>query len=171
MKSSQLSVLLLALVIALISAVEAGRRRPSGPSQTVRFGQKHSGKSTWFNGHDLKAVACYGDLLGNSNVNAADGWHIAAVHMAHYKGGEKTACFECAKISHTNPKTHKTTSVIVRIIDDCAACAPNQIDLTASAFKTLAPLSQGVVQTTYEFVRCPSRGNLKWPKSPRPLSH
>ncbi|KAI7816982.1 RlpA-like double-psi beta-barrel-protein domain-containing protein-containing protein [Gamsiella multidivaricata] len=112
-----------------------------------------------------KQVACYGDLLGNSHVNAGDSWHIAAVHMAHYKGGEKTACFECAKI------TSGRRSVIVRIIDDCAGCAPNQIDLTASAFKILAPLSQGVVKTTYQFVRCPSRGNLKWPKSPKIRTH
>jgi len=156
MKYSQLSVLIMAMIIALVSIVEAKA------TQRVRFNKKLVGKSTWFNGHDLKAVACYGDLLGNSNVNAGDGWHIGAVHMAHYIGGENTACFECAKI--TNGKR----TVIVRIIDDCAGCAPNQIDLTASAFKILAPLGQGVVKTRYEFIRCPGSGSLKWPKSPVP---
>lgn len=97
--------------------------------------------------------------MGNSHVNAGDGWHIGAVHMASYVKGEKGVCFECAKISANG------RSVIVRIIDDCAGCKPNQIDLTASAFKVLAPLSQGVVKTTYQFIRCPS-SNLKWPKSP-----
>jgi expansin (peptidoglycan-binding protein) len=99
--------------------------------------------------------------MGNSHVNAGDSWMIGAVHMKHYKGGDRTACFECAKI------TAGKRSIVVRIIDDCANCAPDQIDLTASAFKKLAPLRQGVVKTTYEFVRCPSRGNLKWPKSPK----
>ncbi|KAI1314526.1 hypothetical protein EDD11_002042 [Mortierella claussenii] len=156
----------MAMIVALVSVsvVEAGKKQ-HGPTQTVRFNKKMSGKSTWFNGHDLKATACYGDLMGNSHVNAGDSWHIAAVHMASYKNGENAACFECAKI------TANRRSVIVRIIDDCAACAPNQIDLTASAFKLLAPLSQGVVKTTYEFVRCPQRGNLKWPKSPSPRKH
>ncbi|KAF8936746.1 RlpA-like double-psi beta-barrel-protein domain-containing protein-containing protein [Dissophora ornata] len=160
MKFAQLSVLLMAMVIALIAVVEAKA------TQLVKFNKKVVGKSTWFNGHDLKAVACYGDLENNSHVNAGDGWHIGAVHMAFYKGGEKSACFECVKI------TSGRRSVVVRIIDDCAGCAPNQIDLTASAFKTLAPLSQGVVHTTYQFVRCPSKGSsLKWPKSPAPRSH
>jgi len=158
MKFAQLSVLIMAMVIAVLSIVEA---KKSKATQVVKFGKKTSGKSTWFEGHDLKAVACYGDLEGNSNVNAGDSWHIGAVHMNYYKGGEKAACFECAKI------TSGRRSVVVRIIDDCAGCAPNQIDLTASAFKELAPLSQGVVHTVYEWVRCPSNGNLKWPKSPK----
>ncbi|KAK3844941.1 MAG: hypothetical protein J3R72DRAFT_521660 [Linnemannia gamsii] len=126
MKFAQLAILLVALVIALTSVVEASKKK--SPTQTVRFGKKLSGKSTWFNGHDLKAVACYGDLLGKR-------------------------------------------SIVVRIIDDCAGCAPNQVDLTATAFKKLAPLNQGVVKTTYEFVRCPSKGNLKWPKSPKVKTH
>ncbi|KAF9439081.1 hypothetical protein BGZ76_000043 [Entomortierella beljakovae] len=156
MKYSQLSVLIMAMVIAFIAIVDAKKK----PTQKVRFYKKAVGKSTWFNGHDLKGAACYGDLLGNSRVNAGDSWHIGAVHMASYIGGEKAACFECAKV------TAGKRSVIVRIIDDCAGCAPNQIDLTASAFKVLAPLSKGVVKTRYEFIRCPYSGKLKWPKSP-----
>ncbi|KAG0308654.1 hypothetical protein BGZ98_007317 [Dissophora globulifera] len=151
----------MAMAIAVLAVVEASTKA----TQAVKFTKKVKGLSTWFDGHDLKGAACYGDLKGNSHVNAADGWHIGAVHMKYYKGGEKAACFECAKI------TSGKRSVIVRIIDDCAGCKPNQIDLTASAFKVLAPLSQGVVHTTYEFIRCPSKGNLKWPSSPKPLSH
>ncbi|GJJ76710.1 hypothetical protein EMPS_09069 [Entomortierella parvispora] len=166
MHFTQLSAMVMAIVIALVSVVSASDYKGHhGATNTVRFGKKMNGVSTWFNGHDLKAVACYGDLMGNSHVNAGDGWHIGAVPMRFYKGGEKTACFECAKISNGR------RSVIIRIIDDCAGCAPNQIDLTASAFKSLAPLSQGVVHTKYEFVRCPMKGNLKWPKSPKAKSH
>ncbi|KAG0227676.1 RlpA-like double-psi beta-barrel-protein domain-containing protein-containing protein [Mortierella sp. GBAus27b] len=151
MKFAQLSILLLALVFMLVAEASS--------MQAVRFNKELTGKSTWFNGHDLKSVACYGDLEGNSHVNAQDDWHIGAVHVKSYHGGEKSVCFECAKI------TYKRRSVVVRVIDDCAACAPNQIDLTASAFKYLAPLSQGVIKTTYKFVRCPTSG-IKWPKSP-----
>ncbi|KAG0307336.1 hypothetical protein BGZ98_000511 [Dissophora globulifera] len=155
MHLAQLSVLIFGAVIALMAtAVEAG--------QSIKFGQTKSGKSTWFNGRDLKGAACYGDLQ-NKNVNAQDSWHIAAVHMASYSGNEKSACFECVKI------TANKRSVIARIIDDCAGCSASQIDLTASAFKILAPLSQGVVKTQYQFVRCPTSG-IKWPSSPAPKS-
>ncbi|KAG0091581.1 hypothetical protein BGZ93_011321 [Podila epicladia] len=161
MKIAQFALLIFAIVLAIASTVEAGKKKkPSRkPTQVVRWNKKMSGVSTWFNGHDLKATACYGNLMGNSHVNAADGWHIGAVHMASYVKSYRGACFECAKISVGKK------SIIVRIIDDCAGCKPNQIDLTASAFKALAPLSKGVIKTTYEFVRCPS-SNLKWPKSP-----
>ncbi|KAF9357286.1 hypothetical protein BGX26_003985 [Mortierella sp. AD094] len=166
MKFAQLSVLIMAMVIAFVSLTEA-----SEPKQNVRFGKKVFGHSTWFNGHDLKAVACYGDLENNSNVNAGDGWHIGAVHMDFYKS-EKSVCFECVKITALKKSSKQPTrSVVVRIIDDCAGCHPTQIDLTASAFKQLANLNDGVVYTQYEFVRCPTRGNLKWPKSPAPLNH
>ncbi|KAK3819785.1 MAG: RlpA-like double-psi beta-barrel-protein domain-containing protein-containing protein [Benniella sp.] len=129
--------------------------------ESVKRGKIRSGKSTWFEGHHLKDSACYG-ILKNKRVDAKDHWHIGAVHMKSYTKGVRGACFECVKI------TANRRSVIVRIIDDCATCAPNQIDLTSSAFKILAPLKQGIVKIKYEFIRCPSRGSLKWPSSPAP---
>ncbi|KAF9584181.1 hypothetical protein BGW38_007319 [Lunasporangiospora selenospora] len=172
MKFNQLAILIFAIFVALLAVVDAGSKKkkskskpkskPKGPTQVVKFRKSMGGKSTWFNGKDLKGAACYGNLMGNSNVNAADNWHIGAVHMASYKGNFKAACFECARI------TYNRRSIIVRLIDDCAGCAPNQIDLTASAFKALAPLSKGVINTKYEFIPCPSRGKLAWPKSPAP---
>ncbi|KAF9185840.1 hypothetical protein BGZ51_007635 [Haplosporangium sp. Z 767] len=172
MKFSKLCTLLLVLVVALLAVVEAGSKKSKPkpkpkfkPTQTVKYGRKLTGKSTWFNGHHLKGAACYGNLMGNSHVNAKDSWHIGAVNTRHYKGGDRAVCFECAKV------TYNRRSIIVRIIDACSSCTANHIDLTASAFKTLAPLSKGVIKTTYEFVRCPQRGNLKWPKSPAPRKH
>lgn len=105
--------------------------------------------------------ACYG-ILKNKRVDAKDNWHIAAVRMKTITRGINAACFECAKVSANG------RSVIVRIIDDCATCTPDHIDLTSSAFKILAPLKQGIVKIKYEFVKCPTRGNLKWPSSPAP---
>ncbi|KAF9171121.1 hypothetical protein BGX21_006892 [Mortierella sp. AD011] len=153
MHFSRFSILVIVAVLAILTAtVEA--------SQKVKIGKKQSGKSTWFNGHDLKGAACYGDLE-DKNVNAKDNWRIGAVHMKSFSGGEKSACFQCAKI------TANKHSVVVRIIDDCAGCASNQIDLTSSAFKILAPLSKGVVKTTFQWVKCPSGGKF-WPSSPKP---
>ncbi|KAF8954389.1 hypothetical protein BGZ46_002937, partial [Entomortierella lignicola] len=108
-------------------------------------------------------ASCYSNLL-SQNKDAKDSWHIAAVHMSSYTGGLKAACFECAMI------TANRRSVVVRIIDECAGCAPNQIDLTKSAFTILAPLVQGVVNTTYQFIKCPSGGSF-WPSSPSPKSN
>ncbi|KAG0005704.1 hypothetical protein BGZ80_005250 [Entomortierella chlamydospora] len=153
MRFSHLSILVIVAILAILTATaEAG--------QQVKIGKKQGGKSTWFNGHDLKGAACYGDLQ-NKNVNAKDNWHIGAVHMKSYSKGEKNVCFQCAKI------TANKRSVVVRIIDDCAGCSSTQIDLTASAFKVLAPLSKGVVKTTYQWVKCPSGGKF-WPSSPKP---
>ncbi|KAF9113194.1 hypothetical protein BGX27_002035 [Mortierella sp. AM989] len=72
------------------------------------------------------------DLKANKNVDAHGSWHIAAIHIARYSGNERAACFERAKI------TVNRRSAIARIIDDCASCSPNYIDLK-SAFKILTP--------------------------------
>ncbi|KAI1319062.1 hypothetical protein EDD11_004951 [Mortierella claussenii] len=134
----------------MTSTAEAG--------QSVRRGKAVKGKSTWFNGHDLKGAACYGNLL-NKNVNAQDSWHIAAVRFSSFSGGQNAVCFECVKIKAGSK------SIVARIIDDCTGCSANQIDLTASAFKSLAPLGKGVVNMSYEFIRCPSSGS-NWPNTP-----
>lgn len=153
MYSSSSLLVVLFTVLALFSVTVESR-------QSVKFGKSFNGKNTWFAGKDAQSVACYGDLENNSNVNAQDSWHIAAVNMDSYSGGEKSACFECAKI------TYKKRSVIVRIVDDCQGCASNQMDLSKSAFDSLAPLSVGEINTKIQWVKCPSKG-IKWPTSPK----
>ncbi|KAG0032622.1 hypothetical protein BGZ81_010435 [Podila clonocystis] len=133
-------------------------------ASSIKYGKKISGTSTWFDGSDLHGAACYGKLL-NKDVNAQDGWHIAAVNPSGYKGKEKGVCFECARV------TYNSRSIVVRIIDTCRSCKSTQLDLTSSAFKTLAPLKVGRIKMTYEFIRCPTKGSsFKWPSSPRPKS-
>ncbi|KAG0055301.1 hypothetical protein BGZ83_009059 [Gryganskiella cystojenkinii] len=154
MFSSQSSILVALFTILAFFSITVESK------QSVKFGKTFSGKNTWFAGKDARSVACYGDLEGNSNVNVNDAWHIGAVNLNSYSGGEKAACFECAKI------TYKRRSVIVRIIDDCQGCASNQIDLSKSAFSSLASLSVGVINSQVQWVKCPSKG-IKWPSSPK----
>ncbi|KAF9430091.1 hypothetical protein BGZ94_008381 [Podila epigama] len=165
MKFARIALLMFILVVAIASTVDAGKKKKKTTkkgSLVVRWNKKQSGISTWFTGSHLKGAACYGNLMGNSHVNAKDNWHIGAVNINTFAKGYKGVCFECAKVSYGK------RSVVVRIIDGCSSCKPNHIDLTASAFKTLAPLSKGVIKMTYEFVRCPSGGSLaKWPQSPK----
>ncbi|KAF9334538.1 hypothetical protein BG006_002003 [Podila minutissima] len=137
MRLIHFSALILATVLAfLLSSAQA--------ASSIRYGKKISGTSTWFDGSDLHGAACYGKLL-NKDVDAQDGWHIAAVNPSGYKGAEKEVCFECAKV------TYNSRSII--------------LDLTFSAFKTLAPLKVGRIKMTYEFIRCPIKGaSFKWPR-------
>ncbi|KAG0340492.1 hypothetical protein BG004_006387 [Podila humilis] len=156
MKFIHIVTLVLTTSLVLLMSVQA--------QSSIKYGRKISGTSTWFDGSDLHGSACYGKLL-NKDVDARDGWHIAAVNPKGYKNQERGVCFECAKV------TYNKKSIIVRIIDTCRSCKSTQLDLTASAFKYLAPLKVGVIKMTYEFVRCPTKGSaMKWPSSPKPKS-
>ncbi|KAG0345933.1 hypothetical protein BG005_001026, partial [Podila minutissima] len=65
--------------------------------------------------------------------------------------------------------TYNGHSIIVHIIDTCCSFKSIQLDLTSSAFKTLAPLKVGRIKTTYEFICCLTKGaSFKWPSLPRP---
>ncbi|KAF9918598.1 hypothetical protein BX616_007472 [Lobosporangium transversale] len=154
MQFAQFTISTLALVFTLfVSTVQAAK-------YPVRSGVKQSGIATWFDGGHLTGAACYGVLL-DQDVNARDSWHIAAIKMSAYDGGLRKACFQCVKV--TSKKTKR--SIIARVIDDCSSCKSKHVDLTTTAFKALAhPLKDGVVDISYEFVRCPSSG--KWPKNP-----
>ncbi|KAJ8660209.1 hypothetical protein O0I10_004069 [Lichtheimia ornata] len=106
---------------------------------------------TWYTGQDLKNAACYGrDGLDPFHAKNTD--MIGAMAM---KGLEQ--CYQCVKITN---KKDKHLSVIVRIVDKCAACElKTHIDLTAGAFKMIAPkgdLDLGVVDITWEpLKKCP----------------
>jgi len=64
-------------------------------------------------------------------------------------------CGRCVKITNSDGK-----SVVVRIVDKCPGCAKGHFDLSRDAFKALDDLSKGVLQITYEFVACPTEGNI-----------
>ena len=54
------------------------------------------------------------------------------------------------------------TSVVVRIIDRCPECAQNHLDMSEDSFKKLGKLELGTINIKYDFVPCPTTGNIKY---------
>lgn len=103
---------------------------------------------TFYEDDQLNNAACYGrDGIPNYNAKPSD--RIGAMI-------NNGMCYKCVKI--TNPKNKK--SVIVKIIDKCAGCKKNQIDLTRSAFASIANTDDGIVKVTWKGVACPSKGRF-----------
>ncbi|KAI7879165.1 hypothetical protein K492DRAFT_131702, partial [Lichtheimia hyalospora FSU 10163] len=104
-----------------------------------------------YTGEDLKNAACYGrDGLDPFHAKNTD--MIGAMAMKDLE-----ECYKCVQISN---KKNKHLSVIVRIVDKCAACdMETHIDLTPAAFKYVAPkgdLDLGVVDIVYKpLKKCP----------------
>ncbi|PKI83885.1 hypothetical protein MVES1_002104 [Malassezia vespertilionis] len=97
----------------------------SGPSDNEKL-IDHNIKITWYASEDLKAPACSNGKWDPSNSN-----HIGAV-MKGWDGGPQCGQF----VRLCNDKT--SVCVKVRIVDECAGCSKNHVDLTKSAFKKLA---------------------------------
>lgn len=92
-------------------------------------------KITWYASQDLKNPAC-----GNGSWDPKNSNHIGAV-MKGWEHGPSCGDF----IRLCNPKISRC--VRVRIVDECAGCKSNHVDLTKSAFKRLATtgtLDEGV---------------------------
>lgn len=83
-------------------------------------------KITWYASNDLKQPACCETGWDPENHH-----HIGAV-MKGWKNGPSCGDF----VRLCNEKTNKCTKV--RIVDECAGCKENHVDLTKSAFKRLA---------------------------------
>ncbi|CAO1625189.1 unnamed protein product [Parajaminaea phylloscopi] len=91
---------------------------------------------TWYGAHDLLAPSC-----GDGSWNPNDNSYIGAV--GQWPG--KPKCGEYVNICN---EKGKTKCITVRIVDSCAACRDNHIDLTKGAFSELAGsggLDEGVV--------------------------
>ncbi|PWN24458.1 hypothetical protein BDZ90DRAFT_210628, partial [Jaminaea rosea] len=95
-------------------------------------------KVTYYEKHDLLAPSC-----GTGSWNPGNDALIGAV--GHWAGGPE--CGEFMNIC--NPKHPDGQKCLtVRVIDQCAGCAANHIDLTKTGFKALSPsggLDEGVV--------------------------
>ncbi|GBB91348.1 hypothetical protein RclHR1_01860002 [Rhizophagus clarus] len=103
---------------------------------------------TFYEDDQLNNAACYGrDGLPNYNAKPSD--RIGAIL-------NDGMCYQCVKI--TNPENSK--SVVVKIIDKCAGCKKNQIDLTKSSFASIANPDDGIVKVTWKGVSCPSSGRF-----------
>lgn len=92
---------------------------------------------TWYASHDLLNPQCSDGKWNPNNNN-----HIGAV-MYGWKNGPK--CGEFVQLCNESHSRHKC--VKVRIVDKCAACKQNHIDVTKASFRQLSntgSLDEGV---------------------------
>ncbi|SPO24808.1 uncharacterized protein UTRI_01798_B [Ustilago trichophora] len=85
---------------------------------------------TWYASHDLLNPQCGN---GGGSWQPVNSCHIGAV-VKHWDDGPQ--CGEFVKLCNKQADNH---CVVVRVIDKCAGCAKDHVDLTKSAFKKLSP--------------------------------
>lgn len=85
---------------------------------------------TWYASHDLKNPQCGN---GGGSWQPENSSHIGAVVKGWTDGPQ---CGEFVKLCNKDANNH---CVQVRVIDKCAGCGENHVDLTKSAFKKLSP--------------------------------
>ncbi|CAG8488967.1 5460_t:CDS:2 [Cetraspora pellucida] len=118
---------------------------------TVKNESESNVKSTFYEADQLDNAACYG-RNGLKPYNAKSTDLIAALPMSTLD-----MCYQCLEVRNNDSKK----SIIVKIIDKCAGCAPGCIDLTPGAFAQLGQLKQGVLNIAWRAVKCPASG--QWP--------
>jgi len=69
---------------------------------------------------------------------------IVAISSAIYDGGAH--CFDLVEISSGGK------SVQAQVVDECPSCNANDLDLSPATFEKFAPLAQGEIDITWEFV-------------------
>ncbi|KAK2019986.1 barwin-like endoglucanase, partial [Colletotrichum eremochloae] len=65
-------------------------------------------------------------------------------------------CGACVKV--TGPKGN---SLVAMIVDECPECIESHLDLFQDAFAQLGSLSDGIISTSYEFVKCDITSPIK----------
>ncbi|KDN49931.1 hypothetical protein K437DRAFT_222057 [Tilletiaria anomala UBC 951] len=79
---------------------------------------------------------------------ACGGWHksselVAAVSRQQWHGGE--FCNQMLHVCHHGKCTD------VQVVDECPSCDYGSLDLSPTAFKQLAPMSEGVIDINWTF--------------------
>ncbi|KAM0167422.1 hypothetical protein ACHAQE_000313 [Botrytis cinerea] len=122
----------LATATALLSVAQGavmGKRSLSG--QATTYGGNTQGGACSFSTYTLPSNL-FGTALSDSN------WATAS------------NCGRC--VSVTGPSGNSITAMIT---DECPGCGTNHLDLYPTAFTSLAPLSKGIIDVTWDYVDCP----------------
>ncbi|KAF9382735.1 hypothetical protein CPB97_006986 [Podila verticillata] len=121
---------LLAVAVALVSAAPINH----DPIISTAASGSFSGRGTWFT-----------DSVGSCGTSFTTNDLIVAMN-APQQGSGNAQCGKTVRIQY------KGKSVTAKVVDTCPECASGSLDLSQAAFKTLAPLSQGVIDITWSFV-------------------
>ncbi|ETS62848.1 hypothetical protein PaG_02605 [Moesziomyces aphidis] len=100
-----------------------------GPAQTDEMWSRNV-QITWYASNDLKNPQCGN---GGGSWQPENSCHIGAVVKGWNDGPQ---CGEFVKLCNKEADNHCVT---VRVIDKCAGCGEDHVDLTKSAFKKLSP--------------------------------
>ncbi|KAF7960569.1 hypothetical protein EAE96_000248 [Botrytis aclada] len=115
--------------LSIAQGAVLGRRALSG--QATTYGGNTQGGACSFSTYTLPSNI-FGAALSDSN------WATAS------------ECGRC--VSVTGPSGNSITAMIT---DECPGCGTNHLDLYPTAFTSLAPLSKGIIDTTWNYVDCP----------------
>jgi len=141
---------LLACSASDVTAPGTGSSESAPPPTTVitteKFGTPHSGDGTYYTFADGSGACLY---------DKTSDFHIAALNAPDWAGS--AWCGACADV--TGPSG---AQVRVRIVDECADCAPGQLDFHPDAFAVLAPKEQGRIAITWSFVACDAQGPVSY---------
>ncbi|TGO44483.1 hypothetical protein BOTNAR_0813g00010 [Botryotinia narcissicola] len=115
--------------LSIAQGAVMGKRALSG--QATTYGGNTQGGACTFSTYTLPSNI-FGTALSDSN------WATAS------------ECGRC--VSVTDPSSNSITAMIT---DECPGCGPNHLDLYPTAFTSLAPLSKGIIDVTWDYVDCP----------------
>ena len=106
--------------------------------------ETHTGEATYYT---------FADGSGNCGFPATpDDLMVGAMNDTDYAGS--AACGTCVRIVGPDG------TVDVRIVDRCPECPQGDIDLSPEAFELIAPLEQGRVDISWEYIACPVQGPI-----------
>ncbi|KAM0722253.1 hypothetical protein Q7P37_001694 [Cladosporium fusiforme] len=100
-----------------------------------------SGESTFYGGN------VQGGTCSFSTYTLPDGLYGTAFSGQAWDNGAN--CGGCVEVSHGGKK------ITAMIVDQCPECDEGHLDLFEDAFEVLADKSEGIIDTSYEFVDCP----------------
>ncbi|KAF8262552.1 RlpA-like double-psi beta-barrel-protein domain-containing protein-containing protein, partial [Lactarius quietus] len=96
----------------------------------------HTGRGTWY----ITGLGACGWTNSNSQL-------VVAMPLSLYEENNGSNCGQMVEISYGG-KTVKA-----EMVDNCPSCSDNDLDMSQATFKSLAPLSVGVIEISWQFVK------------------
>jgi len=94
----------------------------------------HKGRGTWY----YTGLGACGWTNSNSQL-------VVAMPQSLYDANNGKNCGQSVYI------TYGSKSVTAEMVDSCPGCGGNDLDMSEATFKSLAPLSDGVIEVEWQF--------------------
>lgn len=131
----------IALAAAFLAPLAAATPLPSTSSSRALTPRSNTGEATFYGGNLSGGMCSFTGYTLPSGVYgtalASENWSTAA------------NCGACVKV--TGPKGNTLTAMVV---DQCPGCGTNHLDLFQDAFAQLSDISAGVIDVSWEYVKC-----------------